>query len=238
LPRWTVGGYDSRPAPPLRDGRPRGGVRGTVPGPQSARSLRSFATARALARGRAAASALAAAAALALAASAATARAAALPPEGARPAITAAGGAGAGDATGVPLREGTLVGFGDLLLIRELLPPEIWKYRDTFFYEGMRLEVGPCFRRYPAGEWYERATAEHAGEARIDDAGNLRDHVAGMPFPPASIDAGDPQAGAKWAWNLELRYRGAGPVGSFRILDLPDRLGSPETYRGTFFLVA
>ena len=41
----------------------------------------------------------------------------------------------------------------------------------------------------------------------------------------------------KWAWNFELRDRGAGPVGSFRILDLPDRLGTPQTYTGSFFQV-
>lgn len=181
---------------------------------------------------------LAVAAALVAASAPPPAAASALPAEGACPAITGAAAAGADDATGIPLREGTAIGMGDLLLIRELLPPEIWKYRDVFFYEGMRLEVGPCFRRYPAGAWYEEATLRYAGKARIDDKGNLRDHVAGMPFPPATIDPGDPQAGAKWAWNLELRYRGAGPVGSFRILDLPDRIGSPETYTGTFFVAA
>ena len=34
-----------------------------------------------------------------------------------------------------------------------------------------------------------------------------------------------------------MRYRGAGPVGRFRLVDLPDRLGVPETYLGEFFLV-
>lgn len=163
----------------------------------------------------------------------------AVPPEGA---CAPAGGlrVAAGDDADAPFpfAPGDTLSLAQIETLRRFLPRPLWEYRERFFYEGMRLEVGPCFRRYPAGEWYERATAEHAGEARIDDAGNLRDHVAGMPFPPASIDAGDPQAGAKWAWNLELRYRGAGPVGSFRILDLPDRLGSPEIYRGTFFLVA
>lgn len=181
---------------------------------------------------------LALAVALALATAAGPATAAPLPEEGACPAITGASTAGSDDASAIPLREGTAVGMGDLLLIRELLPPEIWKYRDVFFYEGMRLEIGPCFRRYPAGKWYDDATAANAGKARVDGKGNLHGHVAGQPFPAATIAAGDPQAGVKWAWNLELRYRGAGPVGSFRIFDLPDRLGSPETYEGSFFLIA
>lgn len=161
----------------------------------------------------------------------------ALPPEGACPVVAGASVGDMDDAGGVPLREGTALRLGDLALVRQLLPPEIWKYRGAFFYEGMLLEIGPCFRRYPAGEWFETATREHAGKARLDEKGNLRDHEAGLPFPIESIDAGDPQAGLRWAWNFELRYRGAGPVGRFRLLDLPDRIGSPETYIGSFFQI-
>lgn len=187
-------------------------------------------------RGRAALAAALLAAALAGGRSDA-ARAGALPEEGACPIIAGASAGAMEDAGGMPLREGTAIGLGDLTLVQRLLPPEIWKFRGAFFYEGMLLEVGPCFRRYPAGAWYEAATREHAGQARLDDEGNLRDHEAGLPFPIESIAADDPQAGLKWAWNFELRYRGAGPVGRFRLLDLPDRLGSPETYIGTFFQV-
>lgn len=165
-------------------------------------------------------------------------RAATLPAEGACPVVAGASADDNEDAGGVPLREGTMIYSGQLELVRKLLPPEIWKYRDAFFYEGMQLQVGPCFRRYPSGAWFEAATREHAGKARIDEKGNLRDHEAGLPFPPDSIDAADPLAGLRWAWDFELRYRGAGPVGRFRLLDLPDRLGSPETYIGTFFQMA
>src|SRR5262245_66470328 len=34
-----------------------------------------------------------------------------------------------------------------------------------------------------------------------------------------------------------MRYRGAGPVGRVRLVDLPDRVGVAETYLGEFFLV-
>jgi hypothetical protein len=149
------------------------------------------------------------------------------------------GRAGTGEDAGVaPLREGAAIGYADLPALRDLLPPELWTHRDVFFYEGMRLEIGACFRRYPAGPWYEDATRSRAGESRLDERGNLRGHVAGLPFPADSIDPRSPGAGERWAWNLELRYRGAGPVGSFRLLDLPSRIGTPETYTGTFFLVA
>ena len=45
-------------------------------------------------------------------------------------------------------------------------------------------------------------------------------------------DEDDSDAGVQWAWNLTHRYVGAGPVGKFRIFDLPSRIGSPEEYKG------
>ena len=70
------------------------------------------------------------------------------------------------------------------------------------------------------------ATAEFAGRAEIDDDGNLRRYVAGTPFPQDSIDPAAADAGIRWAWNLQTRYRGAGPIGAFRILDMPASVGS------------
>lgn len=161
-----------------------------------------------------------------------------LPPEDSCP--TLGGGPAAGgaeDAGPTLLREGMVLGSDDLPALRDLLPPELWRYREVFFFEGMRMEIGPCHRRYPTGAWYEKATKRFAERAWLDDEGNLRDYVAGLPFAPETIDTAAPAAGAKWAWNLEHRYRGAGPVGTFRLVDLPSRLGSVEIYKGSFFLV-
>jgi hypothetical protein len=161
-----------------------------------------------------------------------------LPPEDACPALGGGPRTGEGeDAWLVPLREGMALGHEDLPALRELLPPELWRYREVFFFEGMRMEIGPCHRRYPVDRWYSAATQKYAQRAWLDDEGNLHDYVAGVPFPPEGIDPDSPQAGTQWAWNFEHRYRGAGPLGSFRLLDLPSRLGSPETYRGSFFFV-
>jgi hypothetical protein len=169
----------------------------------------------------------------------ATPAAATLPETGRCPTLTGGPDGPADDASATPqLRPGESVDLHDLLRLRELLPPEIWAHREVFFYEGMRLEIGPCFRVYPSPPWFEEATRTFSGKARLDEEGNLRDAVAGLPFPPESIDLAAPDAGARWAWNVELRYRGAGPVGSFRLLDLPSRLGTPETYLGSFFVVA
>jgi hypothetical protein len=138
---------------------------------------------------------------------------------------------------GGQFREGMVLTEKALMLLRPLLPDEIWQHRDTFFYEGMRMLLGGCHRRYPASVSYEEATQKYAGQAKVDDAGNLEGYVAGLPFPPESIDPAAPDAAVRWAWNLELRNRGSGPVGKFRLTDFPSRVGAIETYRGSFFLV-
>ncbi|HEU4430413.1 MAG TPA: DUF1329 domain-containing protein [Myxococcota bacterium] len=135
-----------------------------------------------------------------------------------------------------------MIEHAELALLRDLLPSEVWQHRDVFFFEGMRLTIGPCHRRYETSRAFAAASKEYGGRAHVDEAGNLIDHVAGIPFASESIDAPDPDAGARWAWNLERRYRGAGPMGSFRLIDLPDSRAlaawtSPQLVAGEFFLV-
>lgn len=163
--------------------------------------------------------------------------AAAPPPEGRCPDATGSpAGDGRAEDMGTPLvREGATLGLEELLALRDLFPEEVWDHREAFFYEGMRMEIGACHRRYPVAAFYGDATRRFAERSRLDDKGNLHEHVAGLPFPPESIDPQAPDAALRWAWNFEHRYRGAGPVGSFRILDLPSRIGSPQVYEGTFF---
>ncbi len=141
------------------------------------------------------------------------------------------------DAVAPLMQEGQVLSLGDILQLQHLLPPELWRERDTFFYEGMRMEIGGCHRDYPPSPAYQTATAKHAGSAHVDSDGNLRDYEAGRPFPAESIDMKAPDAAVKWAWNFEERDRGAGAVGSFRIFDLPAGLGTAQTYSGTFFWV-
>jgi hypothetical protein len=164
---------------------------------------------------------------------------AAPPPAGTCPSLAPAPTAVAAEDAAAPrvLHEGQALGIGQLPALEKLLPPEIWRHRETFFYEGMRLEIGGCHRDYPASPAYRAATERFAGKARVDEHGNLRDYVAGRPFPAASIDSGAADAGVRWAWNFVERDRGAGPVGSFRIVDMPGRLGTTQVYTGSFFWV-
>jgi len=165
--------------------------------------------------------------------------AAAPPPEGRCPARNAAPGAAPETDSAGPLVEpGQVVRYENLLAVSSLFPPEVWAQREVFFHEGMRLEVGWCHRRYPTAPFYAEASRSFGDQARLDEHGNLLDYVAGLPFAPEAIDPAAPDAGLRWTWNFEQRYRGAGPIGRFKLVDLPDpRLGTPQTYLGDFFLV-
>lgn len=169
---------------------------------------------------------------------AAVSASAAPPAEGECPILTGIPGAGpAEDAVSVRLREGMLLNSADVLLLGSLLPPEVWRNRDAFFHDGMRMELGPCHRRYATAEFFEEATRRFAGRARLDAGGNLSDHVAGLPFLPEQIDPKARDAGLRWAWNVERRYRGAGHVGSFRLVDMPSSMGGIQTYEGSWFVL-
>ncbi|HME72671.1 MAG TPA: DUF1329 domain-containing protein [Myxococcota bacterium] len=137
----------------------------------------------------------------------------------------------------VQLKEGMVLTEKELPALRNLLPPEVWQQRETFFFEGMRMVLGPCFRHYPASPPYEEATQAFAGEPKLDGAGNLKNYKAGLPFPPETIDPKAPDAAMRWAWNLEMRHRGSGPAGKFRLTDFPSRLGAVQVYQGSFYLL-
>ncbi|MCP5069344.1 MAG: DUF1329 domain-containing protein [bacterium] len=158
-----------------------------------------------------------------------------LPPEGRCPDFTGAPGDTGEVDTGTPLvKEGAHLDLADLLSLRQLLPEEIWNYREAFFYEGMQMTIGFCHRRYPVADFYRDATETFRGRAKLDDEGNLTDYHAGLPFPPDSIETGRQDAAVRWAWNFEHRYRGSGPIGTFRLTDMPSRIGTPQTYEGTW----
>jgi hypothetical protein len=159
-----------------------------------------------------------------------------LPPEHECPSSSGLRDAGpAEDAAPALVREGMVLAYADVLRLASLLPSEVLRHRQAFFSEGMRMEIGPCHRRYPQPRFYRLASEQFAGRPQLDADGNLAGYTAGLPFPPEAIDPGAADAGARWAWNVELRYRGAGPRGRFRIVDLPSRVGDVQTYRGSWF---
>jgi len=135
----------------------------------------------------------------------------------------------------VPFQTGDSFEIARLEVLRHFIPKELWQYRDRFFYEGMRLEIGPCFRDYSAPAFYADATQKFRGQAKLDADGGLANYTAGQPFPPDAIGPADPQAGLLWAWNVALRYEGAGFRGKFRVTDLLGRVGRAEPFEGEIF---
>lgn len=165
----------------------------------------------------------------------ATASAAAPPDEGDCPTLSPGTPENAPDATPFVVKPGMRIDHQGILALQTLLPQEVWRYRDVFFFEGMLMEIGPCHRRYPVADFYAEATQKYAGKASLDKKGNLENYHAGVPFPPEDIDPDDPAAAAQWAWNLEKRFRGAGHRGRFRINHFPSRVGATLHFEGDFF---
>jgi len=130
-----------------------------------------------------------------------------------------------------------MIDYQSMLALRKVMPAEIWQFREVFFHEGMQMLIGRCHRRYAQPSFFKAATRKFSGQAHLNGDGDLLIDHPGLPFSPDSIDPGEPDAAARWAWNLERRYRGAAPRGSFRITDLPGRIGGTQIYEGTFYVL-
>ncbi len=112
--------------------------------------------------------------------------------------------------------EGDVITIDQIEKLKPFLPPEFWSNRDFFFYEGMQLEIGPSFADYSPPKVYKDATAKFKGQAKIGPEASLENYTAGQPFPMEDLDCkGDPQAGAKVAWNFVRRWEGAGGTARF-----------------------
>jgi len=159
------------------------------------------------------------------------------PPGGCQPADGLKGWPIGVDAPPLPFDTGDSFALDQMAVLEGYLPPEIWKQRERFFYEGMRLEIGPCFADYSPPAFFDAATKRFAGKAKLRDNGGLADYQAGLPFVPASIDPRDTEAGLKWAWNVANRYQGAGFRGRFRVSDMVGRAGRAEPFEGEIFKI-
>jgi hypothetical protein len=96
----------------------------------------------------------------------------------------------------------------------------------------MRLEIGACFADYGPPDFYKAASETFRDRTRLLPNGGIDNYTAGQPFPMLEITAEDPMAGAKWAWNVALRYQGAGFWAPFRTIDMVGRNGTGEPFVG------
>ena len=140
------------------------------------------------------------------------------------------------DAPVLPFAPGDALDLEATQALRNYLPAELWTYRERFFFEGMRLVIGPCFRDYAPPGFFGDATRRFAGRARLTADSGLEDYVAGLPFPPTSIRPDDPRVGLRWAWNVAHRYQGAGFRGHFRVSDIVGP-GRTERFEGEIFKI-
>ena len=108
-------------------------------------------------------------------------------------------------------KEGDVISFDKIDSLKNFLPAEFWANRDFFFFEGMKMEIGPAFADYsPPPEW-NAASEEFKGQAKIGPDESLENYTTGWAFDPASIDCkGDPNAGVKHMWNFTYAWDGDG----------------------------
>jgi hypothetical protein len=139
------------------------------------------------------------------------------------------------DATAAPFQPGDSFGLDRIAVLERYLPDFLWTHRDRFFYEGMRLEIGPCFRGYGAPDFFATATEQGRGQAKLAGDGGLTGWTAGLPFHPGDITTDAPDAGLRWLWNVQSRYQGAGFRGPFRMTDLVGKIGRAEPFEGEIF---
>ena len=142
---------------------------------------------------------------------------------------TAAKGEEADDASSLAptFEEGDVIRFEQTDRLRGFLPEPFWDNRDFFFYEGMRLEIGPTQRDYSPSPEFTSATEFYRGKARIGPDNSLENWTAGRPFPIDDIDClSDPQAGVKIMWDFQA-IGGDGQAHFFYSYDRPP-LDAPD----------
>ena len=140
------------------------------------------------------------------------------------------------DAPALPFKTGDVIPLERAEILRRYLPPAIWEQRDRFFYEGMRLEIGPCFRDYAPPAFFQEATQKFRGQTHLRDDGGLEGYTAGLPFAPETLSPEDPKVGLAWAWNVTERYQAGGLWAKFRVSDMVGRSGRAEPFEGQIFL--
>jgi len=137
-------------------------------------------------------------------------------------------------ATAPSFQEGDVIPFDQVQKLRPYLPEEFWDNRDFFFYEGMKLEIGPMYADYSGPQAWKDATEKFRGQARVGPDDSLENYTAGEPFPMDEIDCtGDPQAGTKIIWNFDYQWGGDGAQARFfySYWDRGEQL--PLYYQGT-----
>lgn len=134
-----------------------------------------------------------------------------------------------------PFKEGQVISYETIDLIKNYIPEPFWEHRDFFFFEGMNLEIGPFHVDYGPSEARKALTAKYGGQARIGRDDSLENYLLGRPFP--HIDPDDPQAGIKHAWNMDYKHDALEGKASFYYSYWDNGEALPLYYKGTGWLM-
>ncbi len=97
-------------------------------------------------------------------------------------------------AEGPPVKAGTVIDRSNVDKFTEALNPAML-YAIS---RGLSVKVAPAQRvEWPSS--YQQATEKYSAQVSLDENDSLKNYVAGLPFP--SIDAADPKAAVKIAYN-------------------------------------
>ncbi|HEY2774592.1 MAG TPA: DUF1329 domain-containing protein [Candidatus Binatia bacterium] len=111
------------------------------------------------------------------------------------PAAFAALALSASFAAAEPPAPGTKINRSNVDKYKEYMSPGVKAAVDN----GSELSVVP-YQKIPIPKAYIEATEKYAGQVSLDDKNDLKNWVAGRPFP--TIDPNDPKAAVKIMWNF------------------------------------
>jgi hypothetical protein len=111
-------------------------------------------------------------------------------------------------------KEGDVISIDKIESLKPFLPPEFWSNRDFFFYEGMKLEVGPFYRDYTPSDAYVAASQKFAGQAKVGPGQSLQNFTAGVVFVSASSGGIHSAGVVTWPTMTNCGRRSIGPPSS------------------------
>jgi hypothetical protein len=142
------------------------------------------------------------------------------------------------DAGPPSFKPGDIIELEKTEVLRDYLPREVWGEREYLLYEGMAMEIGPCYRDYRPPGFYREASLAFRGQPKLTETNGLTNYTAGQPFLPEDIKPGSPESGVQWAWNSVHRYQGGGSFfGKYRAAHLLNRAANVTYYLGEMYQV-
>ncbi len=93
------------------------------------------------------------------------------------------------------VQPGDVIGRHNVEKIKDIVSPGVIAAVEN----GSELNIVP-YQPVPVGKAYLEATEKYSGQATVDEKKDLKNWVAGQPFPKIEMD--DPQAAVKVMWNF------------------------------------